>query len=94
MCLARILSTEGKKYAGAGVKPSLIFFFLGGGNFAYDNAGAHFTPEPEFPANTKHLYNIYTMLDQRRRRWADVVWMLYKCFVFAGLAPKDADFEV
>ena len=25
------------------------------------------------PANTKHLYNIYTMLDQRRRRWADVV---------------------
>ena len=25
------------------------------------------------PANTKHLYNIHTMLDQRRRRWADVV---------------------
>ena len=25
------------------------------------------------PANTKHLYNIYTMLDQRRRRCADVV---------------------
>ena len=25
------------------------------------------------PVNTKHLYNIYTMLDQRRRRWADVV---------------------
>ena len=24
------------------------------------------------------------MLDQRRRRWADVVWMLYKCFVFTG----------
>ena len=24
-------------------------------------------------ANTKHLHNIYTMLDQRRRRWADVV---------------------
>ena len=24
-------------------------------------------------ANTKHLYNIYTILDQRRRRWADVV---------------------
>ena len=36
------------------------------------------------PANTKHLYNICTMLDQRRRRWADVVQMLYKCFVFAG----------
>ena len=36
------------------------------------------------PANTKHLYDICTMLDQRRRRWADVVQMLYKCFVFAG----------
>ena len=32
--------------------------------------------------NTKHLCNICTMLDQRRRRWADVVQMLYKCFVF------------
>ena len=37
-----------------------------------------------YPANTKHLYNICTMLDQRRRRWADVVQMLYKCFVLAG----------
>ena len=36
------------------------------------------------PANTKHLYNIYAMLGQRRRRWADVVLMLYKCFLFAG----------
>ena len=35
------------------------------------------------PANTKHLYNICTMLEQRRRRWADVVQMVYKCFVFA-----------
>ena len=35
---------------------------------------------------SKHLYNICTMLDQRRRRWADVVQMLYKCFVFAGLS--------
>ena len=25
------------------------------------------------------------MLDQRRRRWPDVVEILYKCFVFAGL---------
>ena len=33
----------------------------------------------------KHLYNICTMLDQRRRRWAAVVQMLYKCFVFAGI---------
>ena len=36
------------------------------------------------PVNTKHLYNICTMLDQRRRRWADVVQILYKCFVFSG----------
>ena len=35
------------------------------------------------PADTKHLCSICTMLDQRRRRWADVVQMLYKCFVFA-----------
>ena len=28
------------------------------------------------PAHTKHLYNMCTMLDQRRRRWADVVQML------------------
>ena len=33
------------------------------------------------PANTKHLYNICTM---RRRRWAGVVQMLYKFFVFGG----------
>ena len=25
------------------------------------------------PANTNHLYDIYTMLVQRRRRWAGVV---------------------
>ena len=25
------------------------------------------------PVNTKHLYSIYAMSDQRRRRWADVV---------------------
>ena len=25
------------------------------------------------------------MLAQHRRRWADIVQMLYKCFVFAGL---------
>ena len=35
------------------------------------------------PANTKHLYNTCTMLDERRGHWADVVQMLYKCFVFA-----------
>ena len=39
------------------------------------------------PANTKKLYNSYRMLDQRRRRLADVVYMLYNCFVFTGLQP-------
>ena len=34
--------------------------------------------------NTKHLYDIYTMLGQRRRRWVDVVKMLYRCFLFTG----------
>ena len=38
-----------------------------------------------FPVITKHLYTICTRLDQLRRRWADVVQMLYKCFLFAGL---------
>ena len=32
---------------------------------------------PFNPANTKHLYNIWTMLNQRRRRFAVVVQMLY-----------------
>ena len=43
---------------------------------------------------TKQLYNIYTMLDQRRRRWTDVVYMLWKCFVFAGMVYifKDMSF--
>ena len=36
------------------------------------------------PANTKHFYNLHTMLDKRRRRWVGVVLMLYKCFVSAG----------
>ena len=34
------------------------------------------------PVNTKHLYTICTMLDQRRRRWSSIVQMVYKCFVF------------
>ena len=40
-----------------------------------------------YPANTKHLYNICTSLDQRLRRWSNDVQMLYKCFVFAGYPP-------
>ena len=54
----------------------------------YENVEQQVTQGPitcVFPVNTKHFYSICTMLDQRRRRWADVVQMLYKCFVFAGL---------
>ena len=36
------------------------------------------------PANPKLLYNICTMLVQRRRRWADVVQMLYKTLCILG----------
>ena len=45
-------------------------------------------PHRIYPVNTKHLYSICTMLDQRRRRWADVVQMLYKCFVFARIHQR------
>ena len=41
--------------------------------------------DARLPANTTHLYNICTMLDQRQRPWADVVKMLYKCLVFSGI---------
>ena len=38
------------------------------------------------PADTKHLYNICTMSAQRFRRWSNIVqFMLYNCFVFAGI---------
>ena len=36
------------------------------------------------PVNTKYLYNICTILDQRLRRWSNIVQMLYKYFVFTG----------
>ena len=29
------------------------------------------------------MYNIHIMLDQRQRRWVDVVKMVYKCFFFS-----------
>ena len=40
------------------------------------------------PANRKHLCNIYTMSDQRQRRCADVVKMLYKWDVLCFLAKE------
>ena len=44
------------------------------------------TPGNAYPDNTKHLYNISTMLDQHRRRLAYVVQMVCKCFVFAAFS--------
>ena len=32
------------------------------------------------PSKQKHLYNMCTMLDKRRRRWADVVQMFCVCW--------------
>ena len=50
-----------------------------------------FFPTAGLPINKKtHLYNICTMLDQRRRRWADIVQMLYKCFIFAVVGTSEA----
>ena len=40
-------------------------------------------------ATTKHLYNICTTSAQPLWRWADVVQMLWKCFVFAGWRVRD-----
>ena len=60
--------------------PTLLLLYI-----RTDNNGDHYkqsrkrtviTPFKEkarFPANTKHLYNIYTMLDQRQRRWVAVL---------------------
>ena len=36
------------------------------------------------PSEHKTFVWLYTMLDQRQRRWADVVQMFYKCLAFAG----------
>ena len=53
------------------------------------NAGPAKTNDArQYTVNAKHLYNFCTMLDQRQRRWSDVVQMLYKCFVFAGYKPS------
>ena len=45
---------------------------------------AAFARRPPPPPFARLSPNIYTMLDKSRKRWADIVYMLYKCFVFAG----------
>ena len=37
------------------------------------------------PGTTNHFYKICTTLAQRLWRWTNIVQMLYKCFVFAGI---------
>ena len=46
---------------------------------------AHHTKRTWHRGKRKHVYNICTVFDQRLIRCADVVQMLYKCFVFAGI---------
>ena len=36
------------------------------------------------PSKHKYLYNIHTTSAQHLRRWSNIVFMLYKCFVFVG----------
>ena len=42
-------------------------------NYTNCSQSLHLSSTKSTPASTKHFYNIYTMLGQRRRRWADVV---------------------
>ena len=44
-------------------------------------------------ANTKHLYNIYTAAAQNLRRWSSIVYMLYKCFAFAGYSYHQVEYD-
>ena len=41
----------------------------------------------DIPANTKHLYNICTTSAQH---WSNIVQMVYKCFVFAGICQRES----
>ena len=42
----------------------------------------------DVPGNRTHLPNVWPMLGQRRRRWANIGQTLGRCVVFAGVAPK------
>ena len=35
-----------------------------------------------------HSYTIYTTPAKRFRRWSNIVWMSYKCFVFTGMSQR------
>ena len=44
------------------------------------------------PVKAKHLYSICTMMDQRQRRWAAVVRMVYAWFSFTGMPRQMTPF--
>ena len=46
----------------------------------------YFSSTNVYPANTTHLPNVWPMLGQRRRRWANIGQTLGRCVVFAGQA--------
>ena len=41
----------------------------------------------------KRSPQIYTKSAQRLRRWSNIVWMLYKCFVFTGITFKTKQYR-
>ena len=41
----------------------------------------------QLPVNTTHLYNIYTMLDQRLCRWPNIIIQCRKCELYLCLPP-------
>ena len=65
-----------------------IVWVLCGGSFQFDTfLGSVDFEQPDRRGSrpSQLTQNICTMLDQRRRCWVDVVQMLYKRVVFAGI---------
>ena len=60
--------------------------------FTGEARGGYLDAEWIISQQTKHLYNICTMLDQRLRRWTNIVQLVYTCFVFAGMAAFNQQF--
>ena len=70
-----------------------MYLYLGGGGVDFGinsnpqvnwNGKKYLGIRRDIPANTKYLANIYTASVQRLRCWTNIVYMLCKCFVFAG----------
>ena len=54
--------------------------------------GKHFLNSTHNPVNTNNLHNICTMLDQRQRRWADVVQNVIQMFCVCWKLFIECDF--